>query len=245
MKAHGYLFSLAQCAFGELINQRSRGSIGDPHFCTMVCRLDKFLDPKFPVMPGEKDVLKMIGVEPYQTDYEGEVAALSQQAWTKLRNQRVDGSDLSETILEEDRASWKELFARVNEIYVEAGSPPALDELDHPLLDKVLVSKDSCSAVDPPLSKRFDLRTRYFWRQFVRTKREREPYNVEAPKKANDGIDFRIYTYLALPALIVAIESGFFSSIENIKSFQTSWFKKPTTLAEMWRNGNHPAPKWP
>jgi hypothetical protein len=205
MQAHGYLFSLADCALGELINQRSRGSIGDPHFRTMVCRLDKFLAPNFPVMPGEKDVLKMIGVEACQAGYEGEVAVLSQKAWAKLKNQRVDGSDLSATILDEERASWKELFDRVNEIYVEAHSPPALDELNDPLLDEVLARMDSCGAVDPPLSQRFDLRTKYFWRQFVRTKKKRGPYNIDAPKKANDGIDFGVYTYLALPALVVGV----------------------------------------
>jgi hypothetical protein len=86
---------------------------------------------------------------------------------------------------------------------------------------------------------------RYFWRQFVRSKRQGGPYNLEAPKKANDGIDFTVYTYLALPALIVATDSGFFSSIKNIPSFQRSWFTKPETLADMWKNGGHPAPTWP
>ena len=55
-----------------------------------------------------------------------------------------------------------------------------------------------------------DLRVRYFWRQFVRSKRERQPYDPASPKKRNDGIDFTIYTYLALPALIVAEELDFF-----------------------------------
>ncbi len=63
--------------------------------------------------------------------------------------------------------------------------------------------------------------------------------------RANDGIDFRVYTYLALPALIVAMESGFFSSIESIRSFQISWIKKPDTLADIWKNGIRPAPEWP
>jgi hypothetical protein len=64
----------------------------------------------------------MIGAEPSPADYEREVAALSGQGWNKLRNKTEDHTGLSATVLEEERASWKTLFDKVNKIYVAAGS---------------------------------------------------------------------------------------------------------------------------
>jgi hypothetical protein len=244
MKADGYRFSLADCACAELINQRSRGSIKDPGFSIMIDCLGEILDPTLPVMLGDRDVLIMIGARS-RDEKDLPATEVSQCVWSKLRKQPIDYDNRVEEVLQEDRDAWKELFRRVNEIYLEKGSPTDLNEYDHPILDVALASMNDQANISPPLSIRLDLRMRYFWRQFVRSKKDRGAYNLEAPKKHNDGIDFSIYMYLALPALVVVTEHGFLKSIADIRSFQASWFQKPSTLVEAWTKGERPQPTWP
>ena len=244
MKADGYCFSLADNACAELINQRSRGSIDDRGFATMIGCLDAFLDPTLPVMLGEKDILTMIGAKARDED-DPEAVDVSRRAWSELRQRQIRPDSHVEDVLEEGRASWKGLFQRVDAIYVTHGRPADLDEYNHPILDHVLASMNERASVVPPLSIRLDLKIRYFWRQFVRSKKRHGAYNVSAPKKRNDGIDFSLYTYLALPALVIATERGFLESIADIPSFQTTWFHKPSSLVVAWTKGDRPQPRWP
>jgi hypothetical protein len=244
MKAEGYRFSLADNACAELINQRSRGSIDDRDFETMIGCLESFLDPTVPVMLGEKDILARIVAGP-RGAVNREAADMSHRAWSELRQRQICPNSQIEDVLEEGRAVWKELFQKVNAIYVERGRPADLDEYNHPILNHLLESMNERANVVPPLSIRLDLKVRYFWRQFVRSNKEHSAYNVNASKKRNDGIDFTVYTYLALPALVVATERGFQESIMDIPSFQVAWFHKPSSLVEAWIRGDRPQPRWP
>lgn len=92
---------------------------------------------------------------------------------------------------------------------------------------------------------RWDLQVRFFWRQYVRSKKEIEPYDPTSRKKRNDGIDFGVFQYLMLPALVVATDKGFFDKIADIKSYQKPWFWKPEDLATAWTSGERPRPIWP
>ncbi len=71
------------------------------------------------------------------------------------------------------------------------------------------------------------------------------PYDPTSLKKLNDGIDFDLYRYLMLPAFVVADDSGFFTKITDIPSFQVKWFCKPQALADAWSRGESPVPHWP
>jgi hypothetical protein len=244
MKADGYHFSLADHACGELINQRSRGSIDDRGFATMIRCLDTFLDPVMPVMLGEKDILAMVDDEVKDND-ESDAADISRKAWSVLREQRVQSGNLIEEVLQEDRTSWSQLFQRVNAINAAQGGPADLDEYDHPTLDQVFASFNTHANAVPPPSIRFDLKLRYFWRQFVRSKRERGAYNVNAPKKRNDGIDFGLFSYLALPAFVIATEHRLLAGIADIPSFQANWIQSPSRLVKSWARGDRPRPRWP
>ncbi|WP_354119081.1 hypothetical protein [Bradyrhizobium sp. LA6.12] len=244
MKAHGYQFSLADHACGELINQRSRGSINDRDFGAMIDCLETFLDPAMPVMLGTKDIRVMIGAAT-QENNKPDASDVSRQAWSMLRECEISSDDLIEHVLHEDRAMWSDLFRKTEALYAAREHAGELDEYSHPLLSRVLESFNADANTVPPLSTRYDLQLRYFWRQFVRSKKEREPYNADAPKKRNDGIDFGLYGYLALPALIVATERGFFERIADIPSFQKAWIQRPEDLASSWAGGHQPQPTWP
>jgi hypothetical protein len=243
MTADGYRFSLADHACAELMNQRSKGAIDDRGFATMIEYLERFLDADMPVMLGGKDILRAIGGAAVDETLPA-ASALSQFAWSELCKLEVQAEPQVEPLLEEERTEWKELFRKTEEMY-EEWERPELDEDEHPLLDALLASMDEGEILSPPLSLRWDLRTRYFWRQFVRNKKAKEPYNPHAKKKRNDGIDFGLFAYLALPALCVASESGFHDKIANIPSFQLGWIYHPTELAKAWSEGPRPQPQWP
>ncbi|MDP3692628.1 hypothetical protein, partial [Bradyrhizobium sp.] len=183
-----------------------------------------------PVMLGGKDVLANVGEEAKDKERSDSVD-VSRKAWSVLRERKVHSDGLIEEVIQEDRTAWNELFRTVDKIFVERGRPADLDEYDHPILDQVFASINRSANAFPPLSIRFDLKLRYFWRQFVRSKKERGAYNVNAAKKRNDGIDFGLFDYLALPAFVVTVDRGFLEGITDISSFQRSWIRKPSSLA--------------
>lgn len=244
MKEDGYRFSLADNACAELMHQRARGSIEGQRSQTMIGWLDKLLDANMPMMPGARDVLIAIGAEP-PMENERSAAELSRCAWEALRRTEPQADTGADIALEQARDDWKEQFQTFEAIFVSRGMPTDLSESDDPLLDLALDSMRKQSKLTPPLSTRLDLHTRYFWRQFVRSKRAKEPYNVHAPEKRNDGIDFTLFTYLALPAFVVTSERQLIGSIKGIPSFQTDWILRPEDLVIAWDRGVHRRPSWP
>ena len=244
MRGEGYRFSLADNACAELMNQRARGSIRDQGFRTMIEWLTKLLDADMPMMPGARDVMIKIGAEP-EIGNDRSAVEVSRWAWGTLCRTEPGADTGADIALEQEREDWKEQFERFEAIFVAHGLSFNLNELVDPLLDLALSSMNKQVSLSPPLSTRFDLRTRYFWRQFVRSKRATAPYNVRAPKRRNDGIDFTLYTYLALPAFVVTRDGGLLSGIAEIPSFQTRWFFEPENLVTAWATGEHPHPAWP
>ena len=249
MRQDGFRFSLADHAFGELLGQRARGSIEDPGFDMMVERLELFIDPDRPVISGGHDIFAALK----QGSSAADCNDLSQEAWRHLRTQATVGRDIADPLLEEDRQAWISLFEeKVTPIYlrfrdnaVRDGLAFQLDELGDPILQNLFDSFEANDCAHPSLSTRLDLLIRYFWRQFVRSLKEKEPYDIRAKNNRNDGIDFLLYTFLALPALAVATERGFHKAIENIPSFQRFWILTPNDLADRWSDGNLVLPTWP
>jgi hypothetical protein len=244
MKEDSYRFSLADNACAELINQRVTGSIGNRDFERLISCLEIFLDPIMPVMLGGKDVLTVIGAKP-RDEHEPDASDVSRQSWIKLQRSRPEPASHAEIIIEEFRADWKSLFQRLDTLVENYRGVGELNEHDHPLLDAVLASMSRAGSSSPPLSTRLDLSTRYVWRQFVRRRKPHGFYNINAKKKRNDGIDFTLYTYLALPALVVTTDRGLLEGIADIESFQTSWIYRIEDLVDMWLAGDRPQSTWP
>ncbi|MBS1092887.1 hypothetical protein JK208_15040 [Gluconobacter sp. Dm-74] len=242
MKKNGYLFTLSECTFGELLKQKNIGAMSEKEFRNLIGRLKIFLSMTLPVMPGEVDVLRLIGSEPHYNFHDNDIKAISKKAFRMLVDQKVNYTEILIEELERERSEWRNLIFNLDQIHSQDSEE--FDEISDYRLDMYIKGHDRDRVMDPPLSRRLDLRTRYIWRQYVRSKKKNEPYNVNAPKKANDGIDLRIYTYLALPALIVAEDNGFFGSIENIPSFQKSWIMKSDDLANSWANRTLKFPEW-
>lgn len=239
MRGDGYRFSLADQGGAELLNQKRRGSISDEGFQAILTCLETFLDPIFPLMLGEIDVMVMIGATPADRLHESSASA-SVRAWDLFRNQRVGFFEIDE-MLEEERATWRSMFERLD----RKDNAQPFSEYDDPQLQAAFVYMDEQTIILPPLSVRLDLKIRYAWRQFVRSKKARGRYNVNAPKKRNDGIDFGVYTYLALPSFIVSNDRGFKAGVQDIPSFQKDWIFTPSELAEAWLRGDRPRPIWP
>ncbi len=246
MAMQGYSFSLADGAFAELAHQRSEDRIDTAGFTFMISALEKFLNPLVPICPGKVDVMRMIGASSAPiTLYESEVWALAIKSWDLLKNVKPGDTHPARMALSEERGSWKALFAGLEESWKKMGSPSDLDELDHPQLNLALESINQGVNIHPSMAVRNDLQVRLLWRQFVRSKKLKGPYDPESIKKINDGIDFDLYRFLALPALVVANDGGFFKKIENIPSYQRRWFWKPDELAAAWKRGEGPKPLWP
>lgn len=259
MRDNGYVFALGDASITELMDQRARGSISESDAAKMIQSLQRFLYPELPILPGKRDILAMIGISPKETWNSNDVIQKSQQTWSIFCSEIYQFS-LPAELLKEERDEWLRLFEDLRkflrklrrDLIKEHGCDRPkirrlleLDPLVHPALDAALQSVGLDFAIFPSMTVRADLQMRLFWRQFVRSVKLKEPYNPASQKNKNDGIDFDFYYYLALPALVVSNDDGFFGKLKDICSFQKNWFFKPQDLADSWLKGNHPRPTWP
>lgn len=245
-RSEDYSFSLADNAFAELLNQIASGALARVESERIFESLQLFLNPNLPILPGKRDILSLIGGHDHLPDWSpDEVAAISRRAWDHLRNASSSGTAQStDEELQDERAAWFNIFETLGNF--ENSAEELLNEYTHSQLNLALVGSNHQSPeLVPPLSVRWDLQVRFFWRQYVRSKKELEPYDPTSRKKRNDGIDFGVFQYLMLPALVVATDKGFFDKIADIKSYQKPWFWKPEELATAWTSGERPRPTWP
>lgn len=247
MARKGYSFSLSDNAFAELISQVASGAITREQAARMLEQLKTFLSPRLPILPGKRDLYALIGSSEVASGWSiDQVRALSVQSWELLNraNSAVGGKPLSaDEELQSERETWFAIFEKLGESDV---TNEPLNEYEHGQLTIALTGSDSkVPELSPPLSVRWDLQMRLLWRQYVRSKKASEPYDPTSPKKRNDGIDFDLFHYLLLPALVVATDSGFFEKLVDIKSYQKAWFWKPEALAQAWTAGERPCATWP
>lgn len=120
-----------------------------------------------------------------------------------------------------------------------------LDQYKHDLLNEELADLAASGRnAHPTMAMRLDLQMRYIWRQWVRTRQKKDGYDPTSEKRSNDGIDLDLYSYLMLPAFVVADDKGFHERLSDIKSDQRRWFWRPQELADAWERGERPRPIW-
>ncbi|MEZ8484715.1 hypothetical protein [Vibrio splendidus] len=250
MSKSGYSFSLADTTAGELMVQYRSGRIPHEGYEQMLVHLEKFLNPKVPIIPGKVDVELMIGIE-HETYNIEETAFIALEAWRLL--QSPNESDFSigppfEELIEEERSEWVRFLSNTAEHTYSYGldiskmNPDDTANFLSSITEQHLYPN---IAIEPPMTTRMHLELLYRFRQMARTTLKKKPYDPRNKKKKNDGIDVDLYKYFILPALVVADDSGFFNSIENIDSFQKNWFFRPQELADTWQKGHKPKPIWP
>lgn len=252
MSEAGYSFSLAEGAFAELLAQRMRDSIDDQAFSRMLVRLKRFLNPGVPVMLGNRDIRGMIGAPTEGAPWSAsEARSISVRAFEHLAMaEALKGEDPEmferqsvDEVLQETRDTWIAQFDRMLGLFPKG---QAYDEHGGPALQAFFESLDENDPLDDPaMSKRLELACKYLWRQHVRSAKSHEPYDPRSRKKRNDGIDFELFFFLALPAFIVTCDKGFSTKLDQIKSVQRGWIWTPEDLADAWLSARNPKPSWP
>lgn len=256
MADHGYAFSLADGALAELLAQYIRGALVDADLDKILAAISQFLNPDVPILPGKRDIMAMIGESMDAGWSEDDARDYSTRGWAVLNDPSLldeEGRTKLQEALQFDRNEWISWFTKFDDSYarwvadkpgIEKEHP--LNQYKHVLLDENFSNLASYSRFrQPDLATRQDLEMRYVWRQWVRTRQDKDAYDPTSPKKINDGIDLDLYKYLMLPALVVADERGFHERLADIKSPQRDWFWRPQELADAWTSGNkRPRPGW-
>jgi hypothetical protein len=244
MALDGYSFSLSDVAFAELADQIDRDSIKEKDKVRMIERLSRFINQNLPVFLGKRDIIAIIGGKHNQPDWSiKEFIELSKSAWDYLQDNSSNKCIPASEILQEERDHWMEMF----KCFAEKNSHDnKLHEKSEEMLDLVFQDIDENKVIsNPPESIRCDLQVKLLWRLFLRSRESKFPYDYSSKKKKNDGIDFDLYKYFHIPALVITLDNGFFKSIKDIKSYQKDWFVKPEYLASQWREGVKLNPSWP
>ena len=250
MAQQGYSFSLADATVAELVEQRYRGSLSADDCRKMCAKLETFLNPELPVLLGKIDIGGMLGLdeEPWSPD---ESRLLSLHAWSIVKRCSDPAAQLEsfKAELQDERNDWIALYDGWQRIHDKLQSEDPEDPIDVSSLTEAILStmemrQEQWGTLTPPMSVRSHLSNRYHWRQFVRMQNKKGAYNPRSDKKVNDGIDADLYRYLVLPAFIVSEDNCFFGGLDDIQSFQKSWFFRPQALADEWQKGNKPKPIW-
>jgi hypothetical protein len=255
MADNGYAFSLADGALAELLAQYFRGSLTDAHLNKILAAISQFLNPDVPILPGKRDILAMIGQSTEAGWSEDQVRDYALRGWAALNDPLLLDEEQRKQLqeaLQFDRNEWIRWFKTFDDSYAKwVKDRPGIEEKQplhqykHDLLDENFSDLASYSRdLHPDLAERQELELRYVWRQWVRTRQEKDGYDPTNPKKVNDGIDLDLYRYLMLPALVVADDKGFHERLVDIKSPQRDWFWRPQALADAWASGERPRPGW-
>ena len=245
MALDGYSFSLSDVAFAELADQINRDSIKEKEKVRMIERLSRFINQNLPVFLGKRDIIASLGGKHNQPDWSiKEFIELSKSAWNYLQENSSNKYIPVSEVLQEERNHWVEIFKNLAE--KNSHDNNKLHEKSEEILDFTFQAIDKNKVFsNPPESIRVDLQVRLLWRQFLRSRESKFPYDPSSKKKKNDGIDFDLYLYFYIPALVITLDDGFFKSIKDIKSYQKDWFVKPEYLASQWREGVKLNPSWP
>lgn len=255
MADDGYSFSLADHAWAELVDQYHRGSFDRAGLDKILKAISQFLNSEVPILPGKRGLLAMVGESQDATWSEDVERMLSADKWQVLNDPTALTDDQISEIraeLQRERDEWIGWFKTIDDIYAkllernpEMEDEEPLNEFKHTALDACFSKMaDYSRCREPDLSTRVDLQIRYVWRQWVRSRSTKDPYDPSSPKKINDGIDLDMYKYLMLPAFGVADDSGFHGSLKDIGSRQRTWFWRAQQLADAWTNGERPQPNW-
>jgi hypothetical protein len=250
MSKDGYSFSLADATVAELLTQIRSGRIPSEGYERMIQLVKTFLNLDFPMLPGKIDLEAMIGVN-HTLQSLDETIYLAREGWRQLLSPHAPtfalGASL-EDLLEEERREWAESLEEMKVhticygIDIARSDPDDVAEFLAELVGGRFHDEDE---IEPAMEVRMHLELRYRFRQMARSAQRKNAYDPGKKRNRNDGIDVDLYKYFILPALAVAEDSGFFSSLDSIQSFQKDWFYRPEQLAARWLAGERPQPVWP
>lgn len=250
MSKGGYSFSLADSTAAELLIQFRSGRIPREDYYKMLMHLERFLNPKMPVMPGKIDLELMIGISHPNYDINS-TEHLSQYSWEILNNPELTDNCLGpslEEIQNNERLEWVRSLEHLANMSLSSGIDISKMKPEHAAEFFAILVENNLNSeynIVPPMGIRMHLELRHRFRQMARTTLKKKAYNPSSKSKINDGIDVDLFKYFILPAFVVAEDNGFFGSLEGIDSFQKDWFIKPQELSQIWKSGHHPKPMWP
>ena len=264
MANNGYHFCLSEVLMVELIKQFEGGSITSSQWQDCVRKASRFLSKVLPVLPGKKQLFYLSGircknaVDDFDPDFEGSYSRatwaylLAANGSTFFKNHYVVFScngkkykcqlQLGEAdkALEDERKYWIDFVKGFDVLPKDS-----MAKHKENVLGNMKTEMDSWSIGRPPLSIRTDLLAKYLHEIATNRTKSKEPYNPEAKKKKNDGIDFLLNFAFILPALLCTGDEKFADRLKAISSYQNSWVYTPGELATAWSNGSITTPTWP
>jgi hypothetical protein len=261
MSRHRYEFCLADNVVAEIVAQLERTSITDAQYQLAMARVATFVSRLLPVLPGKFFLRCMIdALEDGEMFEPREVRVFSLASWDLLsksksladlqegieyndgpRSIRVSAKDnLADMALQEERDHWIAHLKQYD--FLPKGELPKHSD---DILAKMREAIDDKVNVEPKLSVRLDLALRQMQRQVEARTRTKDPYNPEAHKKRNDGIDFTLTFALMLPALLCTSDGTYCTTLRQLPSFQTPWVYKPDELTAAWSTKTVVRPLWP
>jgi hypothetical protein len=246
MRANGYLFSLADHTFAEVFNQFERGRLTPEEYERAVDRVEKLLNPEWPILPGKRKLATSCGIPSEAIKDEGKCfdlgrdRAYSQAIWKHLSQARskddlfksfdyvVGGNtvhcdlkpDVASQELEEERKKWRSSF-------------PGTESVDG------LNQDVQCQ---PPLTVRLDAAIKY--RKDCEKRYAAKQYHPDSGNSHNDGIDYNMTWVFVKKMLLCTAEKKFTGKIRALTSFQSGWIYRPEELAEAYKNGSIAKPAW-
>jgi len=260
MSEQEYHFCLCDLALAEIINSMINNAITEAEYRKGISSLSKFISKKTPILPSGIDLSALAGISPETKINLNDVIKNLHYAWqVLLRSSSIEdfrkGIIVKENgkmkivsfddqtgieILLARRADWVENFNQAKPI-----PPGELSSKKEKLLQTMLDGIDADESVEPAISVRLDLPVKHFLEKHLHHNKVKDAYNPDSHKKRNDGLDYGLYLYFLLPAMIVSDDGSFYKVLKDIDSYQKNWVWNPNDLGIAWEKGAPIECKWP
>lgn len=262
MSHNEYDFCLADHSVAEFLNQLQRNSISGDEYQSAFKKIDDFISPRLPILPGNKELFEMCGISRDGHKFNpNEILSFSTVTYKLLSSASSfddvlngiivnygekmveiflkDREQLQKSI-DEERERWIEEIKSHNDF-----TEKELDENRNVILHSMAKSLDEKTECKPPISIRLDVAIKHKFRQIKIANRLHAPYDPESKKKINDGIDYNMDFTFMLPAILCTSDKNYHRIIKELNSFQSSWVYLPDDISDKWRNRVLLPPIWP
>lgn len=231
-----YRISLADGAAAELVSQLAEGSIHFYDWITNIDKIESFLDSRWPIFPGGKELTVLAGLQTDLTIDVRDVQLYKQAFWKVLRNAKSERVFLAGIEYKDSKGRRKELVPKPEEIKI------AMQEIRQKWITHIADLQAIYTATPEQFSSlaktraavRFglgtaptdppDLATRLdaylnIQANFIQMSFDSEtPYKPESDKRRSDVFDMSLLQAIPLPAIIVTGDVKLINSLRQSKS---------------------------
>ncbi len=257
MAKAGVVFSLADHALAEIVNQLEEKKFSGEDYARAIRACARFVSSKVPILPGKKELAIWCDQNPDAAFIKDDETY--RLAWWNLMTRATRIEDFQKGVdfklqdgraqratnkpgdatkaLEDERNKWR---THLNTGQKDAAKN-AISERQPPLAGDL---DDDINCI-PKLTVRLEAALLHATEMERLRNNPKKPLNPDSEKRRNDGIDFNMSFVFMKRIILCTADKNYRNAIRRIESYQSDWVYLPQELVDAWKAGSLSRPRWP